>query len=101
MRPRFLRYLRVNDEPPLVRNDLVLQLPVTTEDLTRWLDFCKDVANQKLWDFELMTIDFNFRSDDSTPWFPFLGQDPNIYNADFLSDSLLRGLRWSDRLKEI
>jgi hypothetical protein len=101
MRPRLLKYLRVNDEPPTSWDDLAQKLPVEIDNLTRWFDFCGDLAHQRLWEYELLTIDFNFKSDPSGPWFPLPGQDPKVYNADFLTDPALAQLRWSDCLNDI
>jgi hypothetical protein len=101
MTPRFLRYLRLNDEPPTPRDDLVSRLPVEIEDLNEWFKFCTALAQQRQWQYELLTIDFNFKSDLSGPWFPFPNQDPREYNADFLGDPLLAQLQWSNRLSDV
>jgi Stage II sporulation protein E (SpoIIE) len=98
MKPRPLRYLRVTDEPPNTFDDLTLELPVEVDDLGRWFEFCKELSQQRLWEYELLTLDFNFKADTSGPWFPLYGQDPQFYNADFLKDSRLSHLRWPDSL---
>src|ERR1051326_8187284 len=98
MKPKNLRYLRVDDEPPNANDDLTLELPVDVDDLGAWFEFCQKVSQQRLWDYELMTLDFNFRSDTSGPWFPFFGHDPRTYNQDFRRDPNLRLLQWPDSL---
>jgi serine phosphatase RsbU (regulator of sigma subunit) len=98
MKPRNLRYLRVNDEQPNINDDLTIELPIDVDELRKWFEFCKDLARQKLWGYELLTLDFNFKSDTSGPWFPLFGHDPKDYNADFLNDPNLSRLRWPDSL---
>lgn len=102
MKPRQLRYLRINDEPPRPREDVVKNhLPVKTENLTEWFEFTRRLAQPRPWAYELLTIDFNFKDDRSGPWFPSQGQDPETYNADFLADPMLSQLRWSEGLANI
>lgn len=96
MKPRPFNYLRVNDQPPSPRDDFVRRLPVITHNLTEWFRFCETLAEEQLFEYELLTIDCNFRDDQSGPWFPLPG-NPTTDN-DFLNDPLLRELRWSDRL---
>lgn len=122
IKPRFLRYLRLNDEPPNEQDDLTIDLPVEVIDLGQWFDFCQKLSRQhrdakestrgvrnldmqsflhheKAWDYELLTIDFNFRKDTSGPWFPrSMDSDPREENADFLADPNLELLRWPDSL---
>lgn len=99
MIPRQLRYLRVNDDPVSETDDLARDLPIKIENLEEWFDFCRKLDAQFSWDYELMTIDFNFKEDQSGPWFPFPGQDFE-YN-DFRDEPELSSLRWSDRLLEL
>lgn len=99
MMPRKLRYLRVNDDPVSERDDLALDLPIEIENLEEWFEFCRKLDAQFPWDYELLTIDFNFKEDQSGPWFPFPGQTYE-YN-DFRNEPELSELRWSDRLFEL
>jgi hypothetical protein len=101
MKPRYLHYLRLHDEPPLGKLDLIRTLPVKVETLREWFEYCRDLAKQRLWKFELLTIDFNFEKDQSGPWFPSENLDPKIYNADFLEHDTLKQLQWSERLRGI
>ena len=99
MKPRRLSYLRVNDKVPNEWGDLVKRsLPVKVNDLSYWFSFCKDLAAQRLLDYELLTIDINFSEDSSGPFFPFLNLDPKIYNKEFLADPLLSRLQWPHTL---
>jgi|GEM_PF-4285850 len=122
IKPRPLRYLRLNDNPPYEQDDLTLELPVEVIDLEEWFEFCQKLSqdhnylaqnrreegdrdtgrflhHKNAWECELLTIDFNFKDDQSGPWFPLEpNQDPRIYNADFLKDANLAQLRWPDSL---
>src|SRR5260370_670657 len=94
-----LRYLRVNDEPSEQRHDLALTLPVQIDNLSQWFPFCADIAKEKLWQFELLTIDFNFQEDRSGPSFPKMAQE--LRPPEFKEDDLLRELKWSNGLFRI
>ncbi|HEU4837761.1 MAG TPA: PP2C family protein-serine/threonine phosphatase [Pyrinomonadaceae bacterium] len=96
MNPRLLCYLRVNDMPPARRDDRARMLPIEIKPLTEWFEFCQKLSDQAFWNYELLTIDFNFKDDQSGPWFPLPGQE--ITDNDFLDDPYLRELKWSDRL---
>ncbi len=95
MSPRWLRYLRVNDMQPADRDDRASRLPIKIEPLTEWFEFCEKLSARAPWDYELLTIDFNFKDDQSGPSFVLPGQD-NTNN--FRDDPDLRELKWSDRL---
>ena len=98
MTPRVLRYLRLNDEPPTETDDLTVELPVEVIDLGMWFEFCQRLSQRQVWEYELLTIDFNFKEDMSGPWFPPPGHEP--YNPDFREDPNLSQLRWPDSLVE-
>src|ERR1051325_7317999 len=96
MSPRRLRYLRVNDSPRATTDDPAANLPIEIEPLTEWFEFCQKLSERAAWDYELLTIDFNFMDDQSGPWFPLPGQDED--DNDFRHDAALHELKWSDRL---
>src|ERR1051325_1736950 len=96
MSPRRLRYLRVNDRPRATIDDPAANLPIDIEPLTEWYEFCQKLSERAAWDYELLTIDFNFMDDQSGPWFPLPGQDED--ENDFRHDAELHELKWSDRL---
>src|SRR5437588_12774388 len=97
MKPRRLEYLRVDDDPPEEwADDAKSELPVKIVDLTRWFEFCKDLSDQKLWKFELLTIDFNFDKDVSGPWYPSPGKAKSENN--FIGDPVLSKLEWPNTL---
>lgn len=99
MTPRQLRYLRVNDLPPSIRDDRARKLPLKILNLTEWFDFCRKLSAQAPWDYELLTIDFNFKDDQSGPWFSLSDEEAN--DNDFRDDPDLRLLKWSDRLFDL
>jgi hypothetical protein len=99
LNPRKLKYLRVNDGPPSERDDRAKKLPIEIINLTEWFDFCQKLSAQAPWDYELLTIDFNFKDDQSGPWFPLSDDEAN--DNDFRDDSDLRLLKWSDRLLDL
>jgi len=101
MSPRRLRYLRVNDEPPAEIDDRASKLPIDIDALTEWFEFCEKVSKREPWDYELLTIDFNFKDDQSGPWFPLPGKDIKDEDNDFRDDPDLRQLRWSDQLSAL
>jgi len=123
LKPRFLRYLRLNDDPPNVNDDLTIYLPVEVIDLKEWFPFCQRLSQQywngaikqpipknqeneflyhkKAWDYELLTLDFCFKEDQSGPWFPLPSSDRRKDNADFLKDPNLDKLRWPESLSGI
>ena len=98
MTPKLLRYLRLNDAPPTEWDDLTVKLPVEVIDLGLWFEFCQRLTQGSLWEYELLTIDFNFINDTSGPWFPLPDQDAKTYNADFLKDPNLSLLCWPQSL---
>jgi hypothetical protein len=96
MTPRRLRYLRLNDDPPYEMDDLAPELPIEMETLGEWFEFCKKLGEHFPWNYELLTIDFNFKEDTSGPWFPLPGRETK--DNDFLDDPELSQLQWSNRL---
>jgi hypothetical protein len=100
VKPRALRLLRVEDEVPDRRNDIIYDAPVEIlPPIQRWLDFCNSLANRQIPRFELLTIDFNFNKDQSSPRFPPPSGAWEV-DPDFAKDDLLNRLGWSSRLRE-
>src|SRR5688500_5908292 len=101
MIPRRLNYLRIDDDPPIPREDLAQGLPLQIIECGEWFEFCKSVAAHEANLAELMTIDFNFKEDTIGPMFTRLCMDhPSKYNAEFHNDPQLGQLRWPESLVE-
>jgi len=98
MKPQQLKYLRLNDRAPAEVDDLARELPVEIENFGEWFKFCQRLAEQYAWNYQLLTIDFNFVFDRTGPFFPQRELEARIYNKDFLDDPNLLNLRWPDSL---
>src|SRR5262245_44863856 len=86
MTPRFLRCLRIDDHPPYGEDDIASQLKLRIEDLTRWYDFCKQLADPTHnLGSRVLSIDCNFQADTSGRWFPWTVEHPERYD-EFASD---------------
>src|SRR5947209_1016842 len=97
--PRKLKLLRIEDEIFERESDLVQAFPVDVTQIESWLDFCRDLRTGKYSEFELLTVDFNFQFDRSSPRFRSREEEwEGNVDPDIASDELLGSLAWSSGL---
>src|ERR1700677_2221198 len=111
MKPRRLKMLRVEDRVDI--NDGLALYPIDVDRpelvIKNWTSFCQSLQDEALPDVELMTIDFHFDGDKTTPRPPRLREraemidnlrldDPRLVGADLRDDPTLKTLAWPHTL---
>lgn len=104
MQPRKLCYLRIEDQVP--KNpiaDLFQRLPIDYRPLSKWLEFTWLLSNQKVPEFEILTADFNFETDATSPKLddprnPLVAQAPNLRWHPDLQRMLTSGILMASTL---
>lgn len=102
MKPRLLKILRLDDNAPTSRTqNPFLGMPLdSTQVILRWMDFIEHLRNRTCPEFDLLTIDFNFDGDKTTPTI-LSAYDDYVVGTDLRHDSVLKALAWPPSLRPI
>ncbi len=93
-KPEQLSLLCLEDHPEPANYAQMSQLPLKYHQIKNWKLFCEDLSRGDLPRFHLLTMDFCFDEDRSTP---AKGEKGQVHN-DYLEEPLLSNLAWSPHL---